>query len=192
MAKIETVSYTNEAFKSYLMQLSKDIVWKNSSLAKLYESNTDPYLVEIFVTANRGVLNFDVIRAFPRAVLRKIGIPEINIQGAGIGTLVCYLFICVAGIYLLQRETKCNFNIKNVFIKPLFCSILCGVGAYGSYGLLSKCINSKIATLISIVIAVLVYIVSIFATRTINLNDLKSIPKCKKIVKVLEKWHLIG
>ena len=80
MAKIETVSYTNEAFKSYLMQLSKDIVWKNSSLAKLYESNTDPYLVEIFVTANRGVLNFDVIRAFPRAVLRKIGIPEINID----------------------------------------------------------------------------------------------------------------
>ena len=80
MAKIETVSYTNEAFKSYLMQLSKDIVWKNSSLAKLYEPNTDPYLVEIFVTANRGVLNFDVIRAFPRAVLRKIGIPEINID----------------------------------------------------------------------------------------------------------------
>ena len=74
MAKIETVSYTNEAFKSYLMQLSKDIIWKNSSLAKLYEANTDPYLVEIFVTANRGVLNFDVIRAFPRAVLRKIGI----------------------------------------------------------------------------------------------------------------------
>lgn len=80
MAKIETVSYTNEAFKSYLMQLSKDIIWKNSSLAKLYEPNTDPYLVEIFVTANRGVLNFDVIRAFPRAVLRKIGIPEINID----------------------------------------------------------------------------------------------------------------
>ena len=80
MAKIETVSYTNEAFKSYLMQLSKDIIWKNSSLAKLYEPNTDPYLVEIFVTANRGVLNFDVIRAFPRAVLRKIGIPEMNID----------------------------------------------------------------------------------------------------------------
>ena len=43
MAKIETVSYTNEAFKSYLMQLSKDIIWKNSSLAKLYEPNPDPY-----------------------------------------------------------------------------------------------------------------------------------------------------
>ena len=80
MAKIETVSYTNETFKSYLMALSKDIVWKNSSLANSYESNTDPYLTEIFLTANRGVLNFDVVRAFPRAVLRKVGIPDAQID----------------------------------------------------------------------------------------------------------------
>ena len=80
MAKIETASYTNEAFKSYLMQLSKDIVWKNSSLAKKYEANSDSYLVEIFLTANRGILNFDVIRAFPRAVLKMIGIPETQIE----------------------------------------------------------------------------------------------------------------
>ena len=80
MAKIETVSYTNETFKSYLMQLSKDIVWKNSSLAKTYEVNTDPYLVEIFLTANKGVLNFDIIRAFPRAVLKAIGITKLQID----------------------------------------------------------------------------------------------------------------
>lgn len=80
MAKIETVSYTNETFKSYLMTLSKDIIWKNSSLANSYESNTDPYLTEIFLTANRGVLNFDVVRAFPRAVLRKAGIPDAQID----------------------------------------------------------------------------------------------------------------
>lgn len=80
MAKVSTVSYTNETFKTYLMTLSKDIVWKNSSLAKSYEKNTDPYLVEIYITANRGVLNFDVVRSFPRAVLSKIGITELQID----------------------------------------------------------------------------------------------------------------
>ena len=80
MAKIETVSYSNETFKSYLMTLSKGIVWKNSSLAKEYDTESDPYLVEIFITANRGALNFDVIRAFPRAVLRKIGVSEANLE----------------------------------------------------------------------------------------------------------------
>lgn len=76
MARVETVSYTNETFKSYLMRLSKDLVWKNSSLANLYEKNTDPYLVETYISANRGVLNFNIIRAFPRDVLKMIGIPE--------------------------------------------------------------------------------------------------------------------
>lgn len=80
MAKVATVSYTNETFKTYLMQLSKDLVWKNSSLAKSYESNTDSYLVELYITANRGVLNFDVVRAFPRSVLRMIGISELQLD----------------------------------------------------------------------------------------------------------------
>lgn len=80
MAKITTVNYTNESFKTYLMKLSNDIVWKNSSLAKKYETNTDPYLSELFVTANRGLLSFDIIKAFPRVILRSIGLPETQIN----------------------------------------------------------------------------------------------------------------
>lgn len=80
MAKIETVSYSNEAFKNYLMKLSKDIIWKNSSLANQYETSIDPYLAELYITAHRGVLNWDVIRAFPRAVLKMIGVNEIDID----------------------------------------------------------------------------------------------------------------
>ena len=80
MAKIETISYSNEAFKSYLMKLSRDIVWKNSSLANTYEAEIDPYLAELCITANRGILNFDVIKAFPRAVLKMIGVNDIDIE----------------------------------------------------------------------------------------------------------------
>ena len=80
MAKIETVSYSNKAFKTYLMQLSKDLVWKNSSLAKSYEVNSEPYLTELYITANRGVLNWDVIQQFPRAVLKMIGVSDDNLD----------------------------------------------------------------------------------------------------------------
>lgn len=80
MAKIETVSYSNEAFKNYLMKLSKDIIWKNSSLANQYEASIDPYLAELYITAHRGVLNWNVIRAFPRAVLKMIGVNEVDID----------------------------------------------------------------------------------------------------------------
>lgn len=80
MAKIETVNYTNETFKTYLMALSTNIIWKNTSLAKKYETNADPYLSELFITANRGVLSFEIVRAFPRAVLQSIGIPEAQVD----------------------------------------------------------------------------------------------------------------
>lgn len=76
MATVEVATYTNETFKQYLMQLSTDIVWKDTSLAKVYEANADPYLTELFITANRGTLNFDVVRAFPRVVLQGAGVAE--------------------------------------------------------------------------------------------------------------------
>lgn len=80
MAKIETVSYSNEAFKNYLMKLSRDIIWKNNSIANQYESAIDPYLAELYITAHRGVLNWNVIRAFPRSVLKMIGVNDIDID----------------------------------------------------------------------------------------------------------------
>ncbi len=121
-----------------------------------------------------------------------VGIPEINIQGAGIGTLVCYLFVCVVGLISLRKEIKTPIKWKSVFFKPLFCGLLCGVAAYSSHGLLSIFIPFKIATIFSILIAALVYVLSLFLTKTINYEELNSIPKCKKIVKILEKHKLIG
>lgn len=121
-----------------------------------------------------------------------VGIPEINIQGAGIGTLVCYLFVCVFGIILLNRETKIRLNLSSVFIKPMMCGIVCGAVAYFSNILFLKFINPKLATMISIALAAFAYLISLFLFRSVTYSDLSSIPKSKKIVKVLEKYHLLG
>lgn len=72
------VSYSNEIFKQYLMQLSSGIIWKNATRAKENEPTdvVDLYLSELFVVANRGLLNFDIVKSFPRVVLQNI--PEIS------------------------------------------------------------------------------------------------------------------
>lgn len=76
------VSYSNEIFKQYLIQLSSGIVWKNTTRANANEPTdvVDLYLSELFVVANRGLLNFDIIKSFPRAVLQNAGIPEVDIE----------------------------------------------------------------------------------------------------------------
>ena len=121
-----------------------------------------------------------------------VGIPEINIQGAGVGTLVCYLFVCVSGIILLNRETKLKLNLSSIFVKPLVCGLVCGAVAYLSHELFLRFLNPKFSTIIAIGIAAFTYLISLFLFRAITYLDLISIPKSKKIVKVLEKYHLLG
>lgn len=72
------VSYSNSLFKRYLMELIDGIIWKNSVAAMEAEPNdtTEAYRSELFVVANRGLLNFDVIKSVPRAVLLNSGVPE--------------------------------------------------------------------------------------------------------------------
>lgn len=114
-----------------------------------------------------------------------VGIPEINIQGAGIGTLACYLFVCISSLIFLKKETKTNINYLEVFIKPIFSSILCAVSAYTSHGLLTHIISYKLATVISIIISGFVYLISLILTRTVTKSDLESVPKLKRFAKFL-------
>lgn len=76
------VLYSNEIFKQYLIQLSTGIVWKNTSRANASEPEdvTDLYRSELFIVANRGLLNFEVVKSFPRAVLLNAGVPEAEVE----------------------------------------------------------------------------------------------------------------
>lgn len=120
-----------------------------------------------------------------------VGIPSINIQGAAVGSLVAYLFITVTGLYFLCKETKIIPDFVTILIKPLIGAVFCAVGAYAGYGLLNLVLPSKIATLLAIVIAVLVYILTMFLVKGITREDILMLPKGNKIVKTLEKHHII-
>lgn len=120
-----------------------------------------------------------------------VGIPEINIQGAGIGTLACYLFVCVTSIVCLKKIINTYINFNQVFVKPIISSILCALGAYASHGLLTNVLPYKISTILSIIIAVIIYILSLILTNTITSNDLNTVPKLRKISKLLTKYNII-
>lgn len=131
-----------------------------------------------------------------------VGIPEINIRGAVIGTFCFYLITVSVNLNALIKETGVKISFKSVFFKPLFCAALCGVAAWAFTGLLNNFmpwfeINSRISTetiaaVIGIIIAATVYILALLFTRTIVREDVKMLPKGEKICKILEKYDLIG
>lgn len=122
-----------------------------------------------------------------------VGIPEINIQGAGVGTLVCYVFITAAALYFLCREAHIVPNFVSIFIKPLIAAGLCATTAYVTNSLLGRILSSaKLCTLIALVAAVLVYVIALFALKAITKDDVLMLPKGQKIAKILEKHRWIG
>lgn len=68
------VTYSNSIFKRYLMQISTGIIWKDTSKAAANETAdlAELYQIELFVVANRGLLNFDIVKSFPRSVLANV------------------------------------------------------------------------------------------------------------------------
>ena len=121
-----------------------------------------------------------------------VGKPNVNIYGAAISTFACYLFIVVADFYFLVKHTGVKINFYACFFKPLLAGGLCGIGAWASHGLLLRVVSSTLATIGSIGIAAVIYLISVLLLRIITKNDLLMVPKGEKIAKVLEKLGWIG
>lgn len=70
-----SVNYSNETFKEYIFKLATGIIWKNEQEAQATEptDTNELYRIELFIAANRGLLNYDIIRAFPREALEMVG-----------------------------------------------------------------------------------------------------------------------
>lgn len=121
-----------------------------------------------------------------------IGIPEINIMGAPIGTFMCYLTIVACNFYFMAKHVKIIPDVRTVFIRPLAASVVCALAAIGSYRLLELVsLPSKITVVLAIGAAAVVYIITIFLIRAITEDDIILLPKGKKLCALLKKLHLL-
>ncbi len=120
-----------------------------------------------------------------------VGIPEINILGAGTGTLLCYLITTVLALYWLFRVTKIRLNYFGIFFKPFLASVLSIGVSWLLYRAASVFISGKIAVCFSILLSVFLYGVCVLWFRILNKHDISMLPKGQKIVKILEKHNWI-
>lgn len=120
-----------------------------------------------------------------------VGIPAVNIQGANIGSIVCYAFVTITAIFILCRETKIIPDFVSIFVKPLLAAIVCGVSAYLSEMFFDLFLRQKLATIAAVIVAIIVYVIALFLFKAIKREDILQMPKGNKIVKILEKRKLI-
>lgn len=119
-----------------------------------------------------------------------VAIPSINIEGAPIGTMVCYFTVMVLNMIWILKETKCRFSIMEYIIKPLFAGGIMGVVTFLLYNGISG-YGTVIALGCSILVAVFVYFSMLIVVRAFKEEDILMLPKGDKILKLFNKFHLI-
>ncbi len=121
-----------------------------------------------------------------------IGIKEIGVYGIALSTALCYLTIMLFNFYFMVRYTGIIPGMRKIFLKPFASSVICAAGALGAHLLLSKTfLSGRLSTVISILIAVVIYAVSILLVRGLDREDVMMLPGGKKISALLSKFNLI-
>ena len=117
-----------------------------------------------------------------------VGNYKINIMGAPVGTLCCYVFIAVANFICLIKYSGVMPNLISTLVKPIVATAFCGVIAYLAVNYI---LGGMMGTLLAIVAAVLVYIIALALLKAIEKDDVLSLPKGEKIAIILEKFGII-
>ena len=125
-----------------------------------------------------------------------VSIPSLNVNGAVIGTILCYVVIFAINFVAIVRTTKIRINLISVFIKPAVCGVLCGVAAYTSYGLCNRFLpDFSLKGIINLGVGIgfgaVVYVISMLLIKGISKDDVVMLPKGEKIAKILAKYGFI-
>ena len=122
-----------------------------------------------------------------------VGNPQLNINGAPVGSLCCFLVVCIMDYFFLCKTLEKRPRLSVIFVGPAISSAVMGVAAWAANGLVYRFIfheaASRTAMAVSLVAglvtAVVVYAVMLGVTKAVTLEDMAMIPKGEKVGKVL-------
>ncbi|MBQ7109267.1 MAG: polysaccharide biosynthesis protein [Clostridia bacterium] len=129
-----------------------------------------------------------VIGGAVKILINFFCIPYLGIDGAPVGTGICYLIIAILNIRGIIKAAGIEFKWNSFIIKPTLAAAIMGAVGY----VMSTFIPiSKAICLVEIAVCVVVYAITIFAVKSVRREDILMLPKGKKIAGILEKYKLI-
>ena len=93
---------------------------------------------------------------------------------------------------ILRKSIKLNLNFTKFILKPVIATIAMCACSYYIYTILLGIISAKIATIIALGIAVLIYVVMVVILKIFDEDEITMIPYGTKIYKILKKLGIYG
>ena len=119
-----------------------------------------------------------------------VAIPSLNIIGAAIGTIVCYVTITALDLIAMRRTVTTHPAVARNLIRPAAAAAIMGAATFFAEAVLRRVTNSNtIICLGALVIAVIVYAIFVLTLQCITYEDCLLLPKGEKIAKTLHIKH---
>lgn len=107
-------------------------------------------------------------------------------SGAAIATTICHMIAFIIDIKIMKKYIKLEINKKDYIIKPILACIMMGICSICTYKILLSIISEKLCTIISIFVAIVVYIMSVFCLKIFSKSNMYMIPFGQKLYKILQ------
>ena len=116
-----------------------------------------------------------------------VPIPEIGVNGAAWASVACHVVAFIIAITSLIKHMKIKFNIRKFVIKPVLATTIMGFCSLFIYNIVNGIFPGRLATIIAILFAVIIYALAIVALKIFSKKEIMSLPMGDKICKILEK-----
>lgn len=119
------------------------------------------------------------------SLLALMNIPQINIQGAAVSTVVCYAFAGIADTIYVIRRAKLRLGLVDVLLKPVLSSGVMGFLVFMIYSFMQEMEHQVLPTLAAVAVGVFAYGVMAIYFRFFTREELAYIPGGQRIRKLM-------
>ena len=120
-----------------------------------------------------------IVKLITNVILIKINPNDFilgGIVGAAVGTLLCHIISMIISIYALKKNLRIKFEFTKFVLKPILATLVMAISSFETYKLLNSIINQNIAIILTIIFAVVVYMVSIYIIKIFSKEELEMLP----------------
>ncbi len=105
------------------------------------------------------------------------------VNGAAVATVGAFLTASILNIIVLKKEKYLDIKILKIIIRPTISAVIMGVFVKYSFDFFNQIIklSSNKSTLITILLAIIVYFITLILTKSLTKNEIEMIPKLNKV-----------
>ncbi|ROR29321.1 stage V sporulation protein B [Mobilisporobacter senegalensis] len=125
-------------------------------------------------------------------VILALQVFNMGTYGLVLGNVTFALIVCILNWISIGKHLNYKQELKKSFIIPAISSIIMGIITWLAYQGIYLLINSNmISTLLSIIIAIIVYFIALLLLKGVDMEELYSFPLGRTLSKIAMKLHLL-